>query len=102
VLVIVQGPDIGTPPSWRSYGALMVATNPYLDSEIVAAWDNGREGTREAILDLFPEREVIEMKGMNAVNGDHAWFLADCPAEADAAGSADSGGCPIINPAREW
>jgi 4-amino-4-deoxy-L-arabinose transferase-like glycosyltransferase len=94
VLVLIQGPDIGITPSWRSYGSLMAATSPYLDSDIVAAWDNGRPGTREAILRMFPDREIIEMKGMNAANGDHAWFIEDCP--------ADGGDCPIINPPRTW
>lgn len=94
VLVLVQGPDVGVNASWRSYGALMVATNPYLDSEIVAAWDNGRPGSRETIIQMFPDREVIEMKGMNVENGDHTWFLADCP--------PDGGDCPIINPPRTW
>ncbi|MBL8161672.1 MAG: hypothetical protein JNJ61_06760, partial [Anaerolineae bacterium] len=57
VLVIVQGTDV----RWRSFGSLMAVTSPFLDSDIVAAWDNGGEGQREAILALFPDREVIEM-----------------------------------------
>jgi hypothetical protein len=60
VLVIVQGTDV----RWRSFGSLMVVTSPFLDSDIVAAWDNGGEGQREAILALFPDREVIEMTAM--------------------------------------
>jgi 4-amino-4-deoxy-L-arabinose transferase-like glycosyltransferase len=94
VLVLVEGPEVGKNPSWRSYGALMVATNPYLDSEIVAAWDNGREGTRERLIAMFPDREVIDMKAMDAQRGDHSWFIEDCP--------PDGGECPIINPPREW
>lgn len=57
VLVVVSGADA----RWRSYGSLMVSTSPFLDSDIVAAWDNGTEGMREAILALFPNRQVIEM-----------------------------------------
>lgn len=57
VLVLVSGTDV----RWRSYGSLMVSTSPFLDSDIVAAWDNGVDGVREAILELFPHRQVIEM-----------------------------------------
>lgn len=56
-LVIVQGADV----RWRAFGSLMAVTSPFLDSDIVAAWDNGGAGLRAAILALFPDREVIEM-----------------------------------------
>ncbi|MEZ4670012.1 MAG: hypothetical protein R3E39_19075 [Anaerolineae bacterium] len=58
VLVIVKGTDV----RWRSFGRLMIATNPFLDSDIVAAWDNGAVGTREAIIAKFPGRQIIEMQ----------------------------------------
>jgi 4-amino-4-deoxy-L-arabinose transferase-like glycosyltransferase len=57
VLVLVSGEDV----RWRALGALMIHTSPWLDSDIVAAWDNLRPGTREAILGRFPDRQLIEM-----------------------------------------
>lgn len=66
VLVIVQGTDV----RWRSYGSLMVSTSPYLDSDIVAAWDNQQPGMRDAIIALFPGRQVIQM----TADGNRACF----------------------------
>jgi hypothetical protein len=57
VLVLVTGNDV----RWRAFGSLMAVTNPYLDSEIVVAWDNLAPGMREQILARFPDRQVIEM-----------------------------------------
>lgn len=59
LLVIVRGEDI----RWRGVGPLMSVTHPLLNSDIVLAIDNGLSDTREAILDRFPDRQVIEMSG---------------------------------------
>lgn len=66
VLVLVSGNDV----RWRATGALMSVTSPYLDSDIVVAWDNLQPGVRDAILARFPDRQVIEMEA----NGNDAWF----------------------------
>jgi hypothetical protein len=66
VLVLVSGSDV----RWRATGALMSVTSPYLDSEIVVAWDNLQPGVRDAILERFPDRQVIEMEA----NGNESWF----------------------------
>ncbi len=73
VLVIVSGSEV----RWRSFGALMVSTSPFLDSGIVAAWDNGSPGIREAILRLLPERQVIEL----TATGNRGCFTDVEPAE---------------------
>ncbi len=57
VLVLVTGNDV----RWRAFGSLMAVTSPYLDSEVVAAWDNLTPGMRQQILARFPDRQVIEM-----------------------------------------
>ncbi len=57
VLVLVTGNDV----RWRAFGSLMAVTSPYLDSEIVVAWDNLTPGMHEEILARFPDRQVIEM-----------------------------------------
>jgi hypothetical protein len=67
VLVIVSGSEV----RWRALGALMSVTSPYLDSDIVMAWDNLEDGVREAILARFPDRPVIEMQA----EGNIAWFV---------------------------
>jgi 4-amino-4-deoxy-L-arabinose transferase-like glycosyltransferase len=72
VLVIVSGTDV----KWRSYGSLMSSTGPFLDTPIVAAWDNQQEGVRAAILARFPDRLVIEM----TANGNQSCFV-DVPTE---------------------
>ncbi len=59
VLVVVSGSDV----RWRSYGSLTVKTSPFLDSDMVVAWDNGG-GTREALLKEFPDRQVIELQAV--------------------------------------
>lgn len=96
VLVLVTGVD-GANPTWRSYGALMGVTGAYLDTDIVAAWDNLREGQRKAILALFPDREVIELVGLDVRGKDAAWFLTDCPAHTP---TLDA--CQVANPPRTW
>ncbi len=69
LLVIVNGAagDV----RWRSMGSLMAVTSPYLDSDIVLAWDYGADGVREQILARFPDREIIEMDA----SGNEAWFI---------------------------
>jgi hypothetical protein len=57
VLVIVTGSNV----LWRSLGPLMTVTSPYLNSDIVVAWDTTAPDVRQKILDRFPDRQVIEM-----------------------------------------
>jgi 4-amino-4-deoxy-L-arabinose transferase-like glycosyltransferase len=93
VLVIVNAKGA----SWRSYGALMTSTSPFLDSDIVAAYDNQSSGLRERILEMFPDREIIEMGATDARGGDHSWFFDTCPEGVD---KLEVGACPIANPPR--
>jgi hypothetical protein len=72
VLVIVTGDNV----RWRSYGALMAVTSPYLDSPIVAARSSSSL-PREAILTRFEGRQVIDM----LAEENQSWF-ADEPAPA--------------------
>jgi hypothetical protein len=67
VLVIVTGSDV----RWRALGELMTVTSPYLDSDIVMAWDNLQPGVREAIVARFPDRPIIEMEA----EGNEARFV---------------------------
>lgn len=67
VLVIVTGADV----RWRALGALMSVTSPFLDSDIVMGWDNLQPGVREAIVERFPDRQIIEMQA----EGNQAWFV---------------------------
>ncbi len=71
VLVIVSGDEI----RWRALGALMSVTSPYLDSEIVVAWNTLQPGLREAIEARFPDRQIIEMEA----EGNIAWFVDQTP-----------------------
>lgn len=57
VLVLVTGNNV----LWRSMGPLMAVTSPYLDSDIVVAWDTTAPGVRQKILNRFPDRQVLEM-----------------------------------------
>ncbi len=63
LLVIVTGPDL----SWRSMGTFMAVTSPYLDSDIIGAYNRvqnvGDSGLRNQLIAAFPERQVIEMQG---------------------------------------
>ncbi|HLV36704.1 MAG TPA: glycosyltransferase family 39 protein, partial [Spirillospora sp.] len=68
VLVIVTGDDV----RWRALGTLMSVTSPYLDSDIVVAWDYGQDGIREAIEARFPDRQIIEMQAAG-----NQWWFAD-------------------------
>jgi 4-amino-4-deoxy-L-arabinose transferase-like glycosyltransferase len=69
VLVLVRGNDV----RWRATGALMSITSPFLDSDVVVAWDNLQPGVRDAILARFPDRQVIEMEA----NGNESWFKGE-------------------------
>lgn len=71
VLVIVTGSDSGdSRVRWRAMGSLMAVTSPFLDSEIVVAWDYQAAGVREQILSRFPGRQIIEMDA----TGNEAFF----------------------------
>jgi 4-amino-4-deoxy-L-arabinose transferase-like glycosyltransferase len=78
-LVLVSGESARR---WRSQGALMALTSPYLDSDIVTAWvDNDR--FRALLLDRFPDREIIEVRA----DGELAYFADTC----------SEAGCPAVN-----
>lgn len=69
VLVIVTGATNDV--RWRSYGSLMALTGPYLDTDIVAAWDYvPGTGVREQLLALFPDRQVIDL----IAEANTSWF----------------------------
>jgi hypothetical protein len=72
VLVIVSGNDV----RWRSYGSLMALTGPYLDDDIIVAWDYAPgQGVREQIIARFPERQIIELNAQ----ANEAWFADEAP-----------------------
>ncbi len=66
LLVIVTGTEL----SWRSMGTFMASTSPYLDSDIIAAFnrvqETGAPGSRDQLITAFPERQVIDMMGQGA------------------------------------
>jgi len=70
VLVIITGENV----RWRSYGALMSQTSPYLDSPIVAARVSSSI-PREQVIAMFPDRQVIEMQAEENA----AWFADEAP-----------------------
>ncbi len=76
VLVLVSGITV----KWRGTGTLMTVTSPYLDSDIVVAWDYqaGKGTIRQQILDRFPDREVIEMNAQ-----DNTWWFPEEVAPTD-------------------
>lgn len=73
VLVVVNGAGM----RWRAMGALMAMTSPYLNSDIVAAWNyEGTNGAvKQQILDRFPDRQVIELEAQD----NYWWFEGDEP-----------------------
>lgn len=81
VLVIVNGTDV----RWRALGPLMAVTSPYLDSDIVGAWnyEGGDGSVKQRILDRFPGRQVIEMNAQ----GNYAWFSDEAPPPEVTSGS---------------
>ncbi|MCU0482584.1 MAG: hypothetical protein MUE54_15425, partial [Anaerolineae bacterium] len=74
ILVIVNGQRGEV--SWRAFGSIMALTNPYLDSEIVAAWnyEPSNDFVYESIRARFGDsRQIIELN----VQDINAWF-PDC------------------------
>ncbi len=74
ILVIVNGQRGEV--SWRSFGSIMALTNPYLDSDMVAAWnyEPSNDFIYESILARFGDtRQVIELN----IKDINAWF-PDC------------------------
>ncbi|MDX2078061.1 MAG: glycosyltransferase family 39 protein [bacterium] len=73
ILVIVNGQRGEV--SWRAFGSIMALTNPYLDSEIVAAWnyETTSDSVYESIRARFPDRQIIELN----IKDVNAWF-PDC------------------------
>jgi hypothetical protein len=76
VLVILNGAAM----RWRAMGALMSVTSPYLDSDIVAAWnyEDGDGAVKRRILERFPGRQVIELYAK-----DNYWWFPDQLAPVD-------------------
>lgn len=75
VLVLVNGESV----RWRAFGPLMAVTSPYLDSDIVAAWNFRGDATdeiRRQILERFPDRQVIEMDAFD----NQSWFREETAA----------------------
>lgn len=72
VLVIITGDDV----RWRSYGALMAMTSPYLDSPIVAARASAAI-SRDAIIERFPGWQIIDMQAQENTS----WFVDEGPPE---------------------
>lgn len=83
VLVLINGASV----RWRAYGSLMGVTNPYLNSDIVVAWNyEGVDGTvKQRILARFPGYQVIEMEAQ-----DNYWWFPDQMPPTD----TSSGGGP--------
>lgn len=69
VLVLITGDNV----RWRAYGELMASTSPYLDSDIVAAWVFPGNGVREGLLEMFPDRQVIDMEAEENAS----WFTGE-------------------------
>ena len=61
-LVLLTGDGM----TWRANGSLMGVTDPYLEGDIVLARDRMDSRYREQILEMFPEREVIELWGKHS------------------------------------
>lgn len=85
LLVLVNG-QVGN-VRWRSFGPLMVVTSPYLDSEIVAAWNYelNNDTVRQQILEQFPDRQIVEMQAADNA----AWFIESCTPRPGLAGMHD-------------
>jgi len=58
-LVILTGDGM----TWRANGTLMGVTSPYLDSDIVLARDTKDGRYRETLMEMFPDREIIDLNG---------------------------------------
>jgi len=71
-LVIMTGPASGDDRvRWRAMGTFMTLTNPFLDSDVVLAWDYG--GVRQQLLAQFPDRQIIDM----TATGNQAVFITE-------------------------
>lgn len=78
ILVIVSGASTGDERvRWRSYGALMAVTSPYLDSDIVAVRDYGT--SRQDFIEQFPDRQVIDVYAV----GNDAYVQDPFPTQSD-------------------
>lgn len=76
VLVLITG--VSGDVRWRSYGSLMALTSPYLDGDIVAAWNFAPEtDLRQTLRAMFPDRQVIDL----LAEANTSWF-ADEPRPA--------------------
>jgi hypothetical protein len=62
LLVILRNPDREIRDNWRDYAAMMAATSPYLDSDIVVARIFEPDEVQE-FLRRFPERLVLYQIG---------------------------------------
>ncbi len=82
ILVIAKGDNI----VWRSYGSLMALTDPYLEAEIIVAWDYAN--LRDRFIEQHPDRQIIDIR----FDREDAWF-ADCD-------SPHPPGCRINPPSR--
>ncbi|MEL6404125.1 MAG: hypothetical protein AAFR81_07160 [Chloroflexota bacterium] len=60
ILAIINGDATGdNRVRWRSYGALMAVTSPYLDSEIVVVRDFG--SSRDTFIATYPNRQIVDV-----------------------------------------
>jgi len=58
LVVVLQDPNPGIDDDWRNYGALMAATSPYLNSDIIV----GRvfdKADVDQFVQRFPGRQVL-------------------------------------------
>jgi hypothetical protein len=73
LLVIATGTNV----SWRALGSFMAVTSPFLDSEIIGVYNRvdtpGLPGVRYRMLDLFPDRVIIEL----TAEGEDAAFVGE-------------------------
>lgn len=78
ILAIVSGASSGDERvRWRSYGALMAVTSPYLNSDIVAVRDFG--SSRQMFIEQYPDRQVIDVYAV----GDDAYVQDSFPNQSD-------------------
>lgn len=90
ILVLISG-ETGD-VRWRSFGSLMAITSPYLDSDIVAAWDYSNGGdVRQQLLAKYPDRQVIEM----GASGNDWWFIDTPTVVEDNAGQSNESSPPV-------
>ncbi|MEO0563165.1 MAG: glycosyltransferase family 39 protein, partial [Chloroflexota bacterium] len=71
VLVVITGEYM----TWRAAGSLLAETGPFLDTDIILARNHTTEDHLSAILQQFPDREVIPMYGDES----WAWFTEELP-----------------------